>query len=461
MWFRRDLRLYDNRALMRAAELANGSAVHAIFAFSNKLVKASSVRRVSYLSFALCALDDSVGGRLNFTYGDPANDVVAFAISVGATHVLATREYTPLGRSRDERVRTLLSDAGITFEVGDSPYLVPPGKIARQSKGWYRVFTPFYRAVLANGYDQPLGHTSVSFATPQVRDDAALLLLGREPLFDVSMFPGDEVQAMARLVEFCQGSMGSYNTGRNNSAIDGTSRLSPALRFGILHPRQVADVAGSYLGGDDLIRQLIWRDFFAQVVLFAPETTWSNFDTRFDAIVEDDPTQGIAQVRFEAWKAGETGYPIVDAGMRQLKELGWLHNRVRMITASFLVKDLHISWRHGAQYFMDQLLDGDIASNNHSWQWVAGSGTDSSPYFRIFNPILQSKKFDPSGEYIRRWVPELRILPTKFVHEPWRAKELGLLDPSGYANRIVSHEAERRDSLDRYHMISGSQEPRP
>ncbi len=460
LWLRRDLRLADNRALERALVLAEGGPVHAFFCFSPELV-AISAKRTSYMAASLRALDASPRGWLNLAFGDPAEEVTAFAGRVGAEAVVATREFSPLARRRDDRASGLLERAGVKLELGDSPYLLPPGKLARASGGWHRAFTPYYRKLSEHGFDAPRGAPDPellerSLVTPELRDPAALELLALPELFDRERFPASEPEALSRLAAFAE-EVGEYPAGRNLPAGDATSRLSPALRFGVLHPRQVAAALSGRRGGDEAIRQLGWRDFFAQTVASAPDSAWANLDGRFDLMANDDPSASPARERLEAWRRGLTGFPLVDAGMRELATSGWMHNRVRMVTASFLVKDLHLDWRVGARHFMEELIDGDIASNNHSWQWVAGSGTDAAPYFRVFNPVLQSKKFDPDGTYIRAHLPELAHLPTRFVHEPWEAKRLGLLDPGAYPGPIVDHAEEREEALRRFAELKGRQ----
>jgi deoxyribodipyrimidine photo-lyase len=211
--------------------------------------------------------------------------------------------------------------------------------------------------------------------------------------------------------------------------------------LGVLHPRTLL----SALGPEDerFVTELAWREFYASVLWFWPQSARSSFDARMSGLFAEQGPD--AEARFEAWREGRTGYPIVDAGMRQLQAEAWMHNRVRMLVASFLVKDLHLDWRRGARYFMRQLVDGDLASNQHGWQWVAGTGTDASPYFRIFNPVTQSRRFDPEGDYIRRWIPELRAAPASYVHEPWRSPT-----PLDYVPRIVEHAVERKRSLVAY-----------
>jgi deoxyribodipyrimidine photo-lyase len=230
--------------------------------------------------------------------------------------------------------------------------------------------------------------------------------------------------------------------------LDATSRLSADLRWGVVHPRQLLAELGDSRAHTVFGSELGWREFYADVLHHRPSTSWENLNPKMEIMAVD--TDARARNRFEAWCAGLTGYPIVDAGMRQLAASGWMHNRVRMIVASFLVKDLHLPWQWGARWFMQHLIDGDIASNNHGWQWTAGTGTDAAPYFRIFNPTAQSERFDPEGEYIRRWVPEIAALATSVIHQP------GTLRPDAYPPPIVDHAAERDEALARYKLVTAS-----
>jgi deoxyribodipyrimidine photo-lyase len=256
--------------------------------------------------------------------------------------------------------------------------------------------------------------------------------------------------AHARWEEFASGALGRYASARDRPDLAGTSGLSPYLRFGMIHPRQLLGELGESKSERVFATELAWREFYADVLFRHPRSGWENLDRRMDAMRPD--TGRDARRRFEAWQRGETGYPLVDAGMRQLLAAGWMHNRVRMVVASFLVKDLHLPWQWGARHFMVHLVDGDLASNSHGWQWTAGTGTDAAPYFRIFNPVTQSKRFDPDGAYIRRWVPELAHVDGDEVHAPWESKR-GI--PLGYHPPMVDHREERAEALRRYELVRG------
>jgi len=267
----------------------------------------------------------------------------------------------------------------------------------------------------------------------------------------IELPPAGERAALERWADFLDSELRGYDTARDRPDLSGTSRLSPYLKFGVLHPRTLlADLAGrSGAGTRRYVLELAWREFYADVLHHNPGSLTADLHPL--GVSYDDPGAD-----FDAWREGRTGYPIVDAGMRQLLAIGWMHNRVRMITASFLTKDLHIWWPHGAQHFLDHLIDSDLAANAHGWQWTAGTGTDAAPYFRVFNPVTQAEKFDPHGDYVRQWVPELRHLPGAAAHRPWEASD-GCAH--GYPERILDHAAERAEALARYQQARAASAP--
>lgn len=313
----------------------------------------------------------------------------------------------------------------------------------------YSVFTPFSKRWLALGWDGPQAapHDPQWLGVPAVRSDGAPL----RPEIDFVLPPHDEESVHDQWNEFrLRGAEGldGYGQRRNEPGVAGSSRLSAALRWGIVHPRQlIADLLPDR--SHDVFRsELAWREFYADVLFRFPDTGWRNLNRKLDGLVHDSGP--VAEARFAAWCRGETGYPIVDAGMRELVQTGWMHNRVRMIVASFLVKDLHLPWQWGARFFMKHLVDGDLASNAHGWQWTAGTGTDASPYFRVFNPILQGERYDAAGDYVRRFVPELAGLSAAVIHAPFDSKRKGSGVPLGYVAPIVDHGVERDEALARY-----------
>jgi deoxyribodipyrimidine photo-lyase len=440
-WFRRDLRLGDNPALEQAA--AAGSVVGA-FVADPVLLGPAGGHRVGFLRGSVDHLRDRTGGGLVVRAGRPADVLASLAAEVGATSVVAAADSGPYGRRRDEAVAARLEADGIPLHLVGSPYAVAPGTLRTQAGSPYAVFTPFFRAWLAAGWPRPAAEPTVDWITGVPSSD--LPASGPAP----AAFPPGEAAAWDRLEAFLDRVAG-YAEDRNRPDLDHTSRLSPYLRFGCIHPRQVLDRLGDRRGEAAYRRELCWRDFYADVLHHRPATAREALQSRMAALpVDDGPT---ADTRFEAWAAGRTGYPLVDAGMRQLIAEGWMHNRVRMLVASFLVKDLHLPWQRGARHFMQHLVDGDLASNSHGWQWTAGTGTDPSPFHRVFNPTVQAERFDPEGTYIRRWVPELGALGPPEVHQPWTASGG---PPGGYPAPIVDHAEERAAALDRLRVVQAS-----
>jgi len=451
MWFRRDLRLGDNPALARA--VAAGGPVLPLFVVDPALVAPAGPPRTAFLLRCLEALDGSLGGRLVVRHGDPAVVVPALAAEVGADAVFAAEDFGPYGRARDGAVER----AGVRLVRVGSAYAVPPGTVVKGDGTPFKVFTPFRRAWSAHGWPPPTAPVrpgrvvwadgAPSEGVPRALDAGGLALPA----------PG-EAAALARLERFVEQGLDGYRERRDAPGLDATSRLSPYLKFGCVHPRTVLDRLGGRTGpGPETFRsELAWREFYADVLLHRPDSARAPWNRAFDRLRAD--TGRDARRRFDAWREGRTGYPIVDAGMRQLLGDAWVHNRVRMIVASFLVKDLHCPWTWGARHFMANLVDGDLASNQHGWQWTAGTGTDAAPYVRVFNPVTQGQRFDPSGEYVRRWVAELRGVPGADVHDPARLDALrGRLDePPGladYPGPVVDHAVERAEALDRYRAM--------
>ncbi len=335
-----------------------------------------------------------------------------------------------------------LAADGRVFSPVSSPYLVPPGMVRAQSGAPFRVFGPYLRAWEALGWDQPSPAPEVRFlsapSSTSIEDIEEGLAVpgtaGLPPWWEglplgaaAELPPAGPAAALARLDRFAEGALRTYAQGRDNPGADGTSRLSPYLHFGCVHPRTVLERSGMGPGAERLRTELAWRDFYADVLWHQPGSVHQPLQDFGRHLRWDD--DGRARERFRAWATGRTGYPLVDAGMRQLLAEGWVHNRVRMVVASFLVKDLHIDWRLGARWFLWHLVDGDLASNQHGWQWVAGTGTDAAPFHRVFNPETQREKFDPTGTYVRRFL------------------DRGPASP--YPAPIVDHAQERRDALGR------------
>jgi len=448
LWLRRDLRLTDHPALAAAA--AEGRVLP-LFVRDPRLSGAGTARRCR-LEASLADLHAATDGALVVRSGDPVDTVAEVAREVGAGSVHITRDSTPYARARDRAVADRLRDAGVAPVGTGTPYAVPPGTLRTGAGTPYQVFTAFLRA-WRDREPEPVAPVPSrlrwcrSIAGEAL--DPELVERGR------AYGPVGEEAAHSRWQEFLDADLAGYAEGRDRPDLDATSRLSVHLKLGELHPRTLlADLArhpdASGDGARAFVGELAWRDFYADVLWHRPDSAWR--DLRGDLHGMDYDAGPEVERLVEAWRQGRTGFPFVDAGMRQLLATGRMHNRLRMVTASFLVKDLHVWWPVGARHFLDHLADGDLASNNHGWQWVAGTGTDAAPYFRVFNPVSQGRRLDPEGDYVRRWVPELAHLPGVTAHEPWRHPE-GYA--AGYPERIVDHDVERKDALDRYHRARG------
>ena len=442
MWFRRDLRLADNEAFVAAAR---AGSVTPLFVIDPKFFERSGAPRLVFLLRNLQELNKSMGGALVVRTGNPVDVVCAVAQEVGATEVFAAKDFAPYGQARDAQVDAALRKVGAELRSVGSAYAVDPGIVRKADNTPYAVFTPFSKIWLSNGWSAPLSQPQVVWhGAPAVASDD----LPAEPACGATLPAAGENAAWKVWESFRDAALNGYAETRNNPDINGTSQLSPYLRFGLVHPRSLLAELGDSKSHSVFRSELCWREFYADVLFHQPRTVWENLQPKMNKMTHDTGADAVA--RFDVWCKGETGFPIVDAGMKQMLATGWMHNRVRMIVASFLVKDLHLPWQWGAKFFMRHLVDGDIASNNHGWQWTAGTGTDASPYFRIFNPISQGERFDPQGTYVRQWIPELRELADDAVHSPWT---LGLLNP--YISPMVDHAEERIISLDRYKAVSG------
>ncbi len=458
LWLRRDLRRGDHPALL-AASAASGGELTILFVVDPALWESGGPVRRAWLARTLAALEEDLDGGLLLRHGDPREVVPRTAEELGAGTVHVTRETSPFGARRDAAVARVLAERGIGWVETGTPYAVGPGLVRTRQGEPYQVFTPFARAWREHGWPGPAARPPRlplvrAAAADRSADRARALLaeaLGRDDL--PTMPPAGERAALERWASFLDDGLEAYADARDRPDLPGTSGLSPYLKVGAVHPRTLlADLAeGSgrlAAGAQAFTDELAWREFYADVLHHHPRSAWGDLRAGLATLRYDEPQDAV-----EAWKQGLTGYPIVDAGMRQLLATGWMHNRVRMITASFLTKDLHVWWPVGARWFLDRLLDGDVASNNHGWQWVAGTGTDAAPYFRVFNPVTQGRRFDPRGDYVRRWVPELAHLPGPQVHEPWTVED-GYA--GGYPRRIVDHAEERADALARYRAVRGA-----
>jgi deoxyribodipyrimidine photo-lyase len=365
--------------------------------------------------------------------------LVAAAKAAKADLVHATRAFDPFGVAEQNAIGLALKDAGIFLELSDSYYAVSPGSVTKPDGSPYKVYTPFYKNWLSFGWasPQPLVDLGAEWfeaidchGSPEPTGPAPFLIKAGEGF------------ALRTLARFKSRALKQYDELRNRADLSGTSHLSHALAHGEIHPRTILAELGDSDGEIVFAKEIAWREFYADVLWHNPNSLTEYYEPRFANMRYD--SGAAAERKLHAWKTGTTGFPMVDAGMRQLIAEGWMHNRVRMIVASFLVKDLHLEWQQGAAHFEDLLTDFDPASNAHGWQWTAGCGTDASPYFRVFNPILQGYKFDPNGDYVRKYIPELRHITGADVHEPW-----GLLNINGYPDPIVDHSVERDEALAR------------
>ncbi|MER7072844.1 deoxyribodipyrimidine photo-lyase [Terrabacter sp. NPDC000476] len=441
LWFRRDLRLHDHPALLAA--LGSADEVLPVFVVDPRLLD-TAVPRSQRLVASLRSLAADTRDALVVRRGDPVDVIPRLARQVGARQVHVTRETTPFGAARDRAVERVLADDDRELVATGTPYAVGPGIVLNGSGAPYKVFTPFSRAWRQHGWPAPAERPArIAWARPRVASDDLPVLP------DGVRLEAGEAAARTRWEAFLDDGLDTYGDERDRPDLDTTSRMSAPLKYGEIHPRtMLADIAARGArskGAGTYSTELAWRDFYADVLHHNPRSAWHDLRPELARLPYDSGAETDRLV--DAWREGRTGYPIVDAGMRQLLEEGWMHNRVRMITASFLTKDLHVWWPVGAQHFLDHLVDGDIASNNHGWQWVAGTGTDASPYFRVFNPVTQGRKFDPDGEYVRRWVPELRHLGGAAAHEPWKHDNGYDKD---YPQPIVDHDDERKETLARY-----------
>jgi len=444
LWFRRDLRLADHPALLAARDQAD--EVLPLFVLDDALRGPSGAPRLAFLYRCLRELEERTEGRLRVLTGRPEEVVPRVAREVSATAVHHSSDHAPYGRERDERVRAALGE--VPLVATGSPYAVTPGVLRKEDGTAFKVYSPYARAWAARGVHSPA-------LTPRVVPwtDGGLPTDGvpADPdLGGVELPPAGERAALERWKQFLAEGVEQYGERRNLPGVDGTSRLSVYLKYGCIHPRTVLAHLPDNDGGQSVRREIVFRDFYADVLHTRPDSARTELQPAMAALEYDTGPQ--ADARFQAWATGRTGYPIVDAGMRQLLADAWVHNRVRMIVGSFLCKDLHLHWRRGARHFMQHLRDGDLASNQQGWQWIAGTGTDPAPYFRVFNPVKQGRDYDPDGDYLRRYLPELRDVAGPAVHEPWT---LPGGPPNGYPVPVVDHAAERKEALRRYADVKG------
>ena len=459
VWFRQDLRLADNPAL--AAAVATGAPVIPVHILDDE--GAGVWRRGGasrwWLHHSLAALGDDLrvrGAPLILRRGRAAEELDTLIAETGASGVFWNRCYEPAIRTRDEAIKSGLEARGVQARSFNASLLFEPWTVATQGGQPFKVYTPFAKACRAADAPPrpvPAPHAIRGPATaPRSLALAELGLLPTRPDWAgglrAAWVPG-EAAAQIRLERFLAAAITDYKEQRNRPDIEATSRLSPYLHFGEISPRQLWHAARGREGGgpDHFVSELLWREFSYHLLFHFPDLPARNWRSSFDAFPWGEDPAGLA-----AWRRGRTGFPIVDAGMRELWQTGWMHNRVRMIAGSFLVKNLMLPWQLGKAWFWDTLVDADLANNAASWQWVAGCGADAAPYFRIFNPILQGEKFDPDGAYVKRFVPELARLPAQFIHRPWEADEATLRAAGvelgrSYPRPIVDHGKARDRAL--------------
>lgn len=474
-WFRRDLRVRDNGALADALACARtrGGKVLCVFVFDTDILSRlpdKDDRRVVFIAASVAELDASLralGGGLLILHGSAREEIPRLASRLGRVAVFASGDHDPFAIERDAHVKQELSRMGCAFASPPDHAVVPADAIATGSGGPYRVFTPYFRAwrhatesdpdaMLATRPSIEARGLLASPATSAATADALLERVGFRSPRPLVVAPGESggMDASRRFLSGIEG----YARDRDLPALDATSRLSPHLRFGTISARGIVRAAMETKSVDSAkwISEIAWRDFHQMLLHRFPETVDHAFQPKYERVLWDDPdSDPVARERFDAWKEGRTGFPFVDAAMRELRATGWMHNRCRMVVASFLTKDLHIHWKRGERWFARWLLDIELASNVGGWQWSAGTGADAQPWFRVFNPVEQGKRWDPDGIWTRRWCPELDRLPPRWLHAPWLTPT-GDLERSGvrigrdWPRPIVDHAVERLETLERF-----------
>ena len=449
VWFRRDLRLSDHPALAAAA--ATGRPVIALFIRDVETDRPGAASRW-WLHHSLSSLAESLkakGSSLVLRSGPSEKVLRDLVRETGAGAVYWSRLYDPVSIERDTRIKSALKADGVEVESFNASLLFEPWEMKNKTGRPFQVFTPFWKACLAVGREWDVEAApkklSAPSKTPKSEELLSWALLPRIPWdarFRERFEPGEE-GANKALKQFLRSGVNDYADARDVPGIRGTSRLSPHLHFGEISPRQiVTQVEGRGKGPQTFVKEIGWREFAHHLLFHFPQTLTEPLRPEFKDFPWSKDTSTLP-----SWKKGLTGYPIVDAGMRELWTTGWMHNRVRMIVASFLVKDLRLPWQTGADWFWDTLVDADPANNTLGWQWAAGCGADAAPYFRVFNPTLQGERFDPEGTYVREWIPELANLESKWIHRPWEAPDEVRARIRSYPNPIVDHGQARDDAL--------------
>ena len=459
VWFRRDLRDHDHAAL--AAALATATDVYCAFLFDSEILDAlpsRNDRRVEFIRGSLVELDTALrgrGGGLIVRHGRAVDEIANLAQQLEVSAVYANRDYEPLTKARDAAVSARLASAGIAFRVFKDQVVFDGDEVLTRTGKPFTVFTPYRNAWVKRLTAADIAECACSgkLATPPVGGVPTLADIGFAPtgLAEIGIHAGI-AGARGLWDDFREGRIGRCASTRDFPSVKGVSYLSVHLRFGTIAIRELVRSAVA-AGADAWLNELVWRDFYFMILDRFPHVVGHAFKPECEAITWDDWPEGLA-----AWRAGRTGYPLVDAAMRQLAHCGWMHNRLRMVAASFLVKDLGIDWRHGERHFAEQLIDFDQAANNGGWQWSASTGCDAQPWFRIFNPVTQSEKFDPEGRFIRRYVPELAGVPDRYIHAPWRMGPIeqqaaGAVIGRDYPAPIVDHAEARERTLARFSVV--------
>ncbi len=469
VWFGSDLRLADHPAL--SAALTVHERIFPVFVWDPDSAGDWNEGAASrwWLHHSLVRLDESLrrrGSRLVIRRGDARRVIPRLAVEAGADTVYWCRRHQPDLRTRDRETAATLKEQGVTVRVTGGHVLFEPDAIATQSGQSYRVFTPFWRAALgvANAIQMPepapekLPAVNDTLASENIDELGLLPQIAWDGGLKARWTPG-EAGAQQRIEEFLDADVQAYAEQRNRGDHAGSSSLSPHLAWGEISPRQVwwlVRQAEAGAGGEAYLREIGWREFSYHLLWHFPDSVTRPLDPRFEGFEWRDDPEAL-----ERWQRGQTGIPLVDAGMRELWHTGWMHNRLRMVVASFLTKNLLIPWQEGSRWFWDTLVDADLANNTQGWQWTAGCGADAAPYFRIFNPVKQAEKADPEGHYVRRWIPELTRLPDKYLQQPWQApanvlKEAGVELGCDYPEPIVDLLVSRRRALEHFDRIKRS-----
>lgn len=471
VWFRRDLRNTDNAALFYA--LKHCEQVHCVFVFDQTILNelpSKTDRRVEFIWESVKELKAALraqGGDLHVLHAHTEQSIAELAKTLQVDAVFTNKDYEPAARERDQKVANSLNSLGIQFYAFKDQVIFEESEVLTKNGGTFSVFSPYKNAWMKQLDPFHLSaYPSSSPSSKLVRPKSELTLpslesMGFERTNILELIKPGMAGALDALDDFLD-RITKYKTARDFPAIKGVSYLSVHNRFGTLSIRRAAKAAHDRCqangceGALGWLNELIWRDFYFQIIFHRPQAATDAFKPEYDKIKWEEGEQ--AQRMFQAWCDGQTGYPLVDAAMRQLNQTGYQHNRLRMVTASFLTKDLGIDWRWGEKYFADQLNDFDLSANNGGWQWAASSGCDAQPYFRIFNPVSQSEKFDPEGKFIRKYCPELKALSNKFIHKPWECSPIELSDAGvklgeTYPDPIVDHAVARQKTLERYEVV--------